>query len=181
MCPHPQVKHNLLTVLYRTAQYTDVISDLHREIELLKSKIEKQQKEKAKPSVLDVQGGAEPACGLLPATGPCHPPRGSVTLPGALSPSLGICHPPRGPVTLPGALSPSPEPCHPPRGPVTLPRALSPSPGLCHPPRGPVTFPRALSPFPGSCHLPRGSVVSVPVLCVHCSFWLGCCTGSGPL
>ncbi|XP_048207295.1 kinesin-like protein KIF19 [Perognathus longimembris pacificus] len=41
-----RVKRNLLNVSYRIAQYTDVISDLRREIEHLKSKIEKQDKEK---------------------------------------------------------------------------------------------------------------------------------------
>ena len=45
-CPHHQVKRNLLNVSYRIAQYTDVISDLRREIGHLKSKIEKQDKEK---------------------------------------------------------------------------------------------------------------------------------------
>nr|XP_025867190.1 kinesin-like protein KIF19 [Vulpes vulpes] len=41
-----RVKRNLLNVSYRIAQYTDVISDLRREIEHLKSKIEKQEGEK---------------------------------------------------------------------------------------------------------------------------------------
>ncbi|XP_004688116.1 PREDICTED: kinesin-like protein KIF19 [Condylura cristata] len=41
-----RVKRNLLSVSYHIAQYTDVISDLRREIEHLKSKIEKQEKEK---------------------------------------------------------------------------------------------------------------------------------------
>ncbi|XP_060223834.1 kinesin-like protein KIF19 [Meriones unguiculatus] len=50
-----RVKRNLLNVSYRIAQYTDVISDLRREIEHLKSKIEKQDKEKSGPSVLDIQ------------------------------------------------------------------------------------------------------------------------------
>ncbi|KAK7806513.1 hypothetical protein U0070_017505 [Myodes glareolus] len=51
-----RVKRNLLNVSYRIAQYTDVISDLRREIEHLKSKIEKQDKEKkSDPSVLDIQ------------------------------------------------------------------------------------------------------------------------------
>ncbi|XP_052023728.1 kinesin-like protein KIF19 [Apodemus sylvaticus] len=50
-----RVKRNLLNVSYRIAQYTDVISDLRREIEHLKSKIEKQDKKKSDPSVLDVQ------------------------------------------------------------------------------------------------------------------------------
>lgn len=56
-CPHHQVKRNLLNVSYRIAQYTDVISDLRREIGHLKSKIEKQDKEKkSDPGVLDIQG-----------------------------------------------------------------------------------------------------------------------------
>ncbi|XP_075813018.1 kinesin-like protein KIF19 [Microtus pennsylvanicus] len=51
-----RVKRNLLNVSYRIAQYTDVISDLRREIEHLKSKIEKQDKEKkSDPGVLDIQ------------------------------------------------------------------------------------------------------------------------------
>ena len=58
-CPRHQVKRNLLNVSYRIAQYTDVISDLRREIEHLKSKIEKQDKKKSDPSVLDVQGTAK--------------------------------------------------------------------------------------------------------------------------
>ncbi|XP_045669310.1 kinesin-like protein KIF19 [Ursus americanus] len=41
-----RVKRNLLNVSYRIAQYTDVISDLRREIERLKSKIETQEEEK---------------------------------------------------------------------------------------------------------------------------------------
>ncbi|XP_027947691.1 kinesin-like protein KIF19 [Eumetopias jubatus] len=41
-----RVKRNLLNVSYRIAQYTDVISDLRREIERLKSKIETQEMEK---------------------------------------------------------------------------------------------------------------------------------------
>lgn len=53
----------MLNVSYRIAQYTDVISDLRREIEHLKSKIEKQDKEKkSDPSVLDRQGSAEYSC-----------------------------------------------------------------------------------------------------------------------
>ncbi|XP_014439423.2 kinesin-like protein KIF19 [Tupaia chinensis] len=52
-----RVKRNLLNVSYRIAQYTDVISDLRREIEHLKSKIEKQEKEKkSEPGVRDAQG-----------------------------------------------------------------------------------------------------------------------------
>lgn len=62
-CPHHQVKRNLLNVSYRIAQYTDVISDLRREIEHLKSKIEKQDKEKkSDPGTLDIQGSAEYSC-----------------------------------------------------------------------------------------------------------------------
>nr|XP_055117548.1 kinesin-like protein KIF19 [Symphalangus syndactylus] len=41
-----RVKRNLLNVSYRIAQYTEVISDLRREIKHLKLKIEKQEKEK---------------------------------------------------------------------------------------------------------------------------------------
>ncbi|XP_071461857.1 kinesin-like protein KIF19 [Marmota flaviventris] len=51
-----RVKHNLLNVSYRIAQYTDVISDLRREIEHLKSKIEKQEKKKSESGIPDVQG-----------------------------------------------------------------------------------------------------------------------------
>ncbi|XP_047389907.1 kinesin-like protein KIF19 [Sciurus carolinensis] len=50
-----RVKRNLLNVSYRIAQYTDVISDLRREIEHLKSKIEKQEKKKSEPGIPDVQ------------------------------------------------------------------------------------------------------------------------------
>ncbi|XP_072453812.1 kinesin-like protein KIF19 isoform X2 [Notamacropus eugenii] len=51
-----RVKRNLLNVSYHIAQYTDVISDLRREIEHLKSKIEKQEKEKKNGSdIKDVQ------------------------------------------------------------------------------------------------------------------------------
>ncbi|XP_021109856.1 kinesin-like protein KIF19 [Heterocephalus glaber] len=49
-----RVKRNLLNVSYRIAQYTDIISDLRREIEHLKSKIEKQEK-KSEPDIPDVQ------------------------------------------------------------------------------------------------------------------------------
>ncbi|XP_054401602.1 kinesin-like protein KIF19 [Pongo abelii] len=45
------VKRNLLNVSYRISQYTEVISDLRREIEHLKSKIEKQEKEKKIPKL----------------------------------------------------------------------------------------------------------------------------------
>ncbi|XP_069341779.1 kinesin-like protein KIF19 [Eulemur rufifrons] len=52
-----RVKRNLLNVSYRIAQYTDVISRLRREIEHLKSKLEKQEKEKKSgPSVQDTPG-----------------------------------------------------------------------------------------------------------------------------
>uniref|UniRef100_H0VX61 Kinesin-like protein n=1 Tax=Cavia porcellus TaxID=10141 RepID=H0VX61_CAVPO len=54
-----RVKRNLLNVSYRIAQYTDVISDLRREIEHLKSKIEKQEKNKSEPGIPDVQGRVE--------------------------------------------------------------------------------------------------------------------------
>ncbi|XP_056662466.1 kinesin-like protein KIF19 isoform X2 [Monodelphis domestica] len=51
-----RVKRNLLNVSYHIAQYTDIISDLRREIEHLKSKIEKQEKEKKNgPDIRDVQ------------------------------------------------------------------------------------------------------------------------------
>ncbi|XP_047695136.1 kinesin-like protein KIF19 [Prionailurus viverrinus] len=52
-----RVKRNLLNVSYHIAQYTDVISNLRREIEHLKSKIEKQEEEKrGEPGVQDAQG-----------------------------------------------------------------------------------------------------------------------------
>ncbi|XP_073742445.1 kinesin-like protein KIF19 [Callorhinus ursinus] len=55
-----RVKRNLLNVSYRIAQYTDVISDLRREIERLKSKIETQEMEKRRePGVRDARGRAE--------------------------------------------------------------------------------------------------------------------------
>ncbi|XP_035578130.1 kinesin-like protein KIF19 [Zalophus californianus] len=51
-----RVKRNLLNVSYRIAQYTDVISDLRREIERLKSKIETQEMEKTRePGVRDAR------------------------------------------------------------------------------------------------------------------------------
>ncbi|XP_036597403.1 kinesin-like protein KIF19 [Trichosurus vulpecula] len=51
-----RVKRNLLNVSYHIAQYTDVISDLRREIEHLKSKTETQEKEKKNgPDTRDVQ------------------------------------------------------------------------------------------------------------------------------
>ncbi|KAI5935818.1 kinesin-like protein KIF19 isoform X1 [Manis javanica] len=45
-----RVKRNLLNVSFRIAQYADVISDLRRQIEHLKSKIEKQEEEKKSES-----------------------------------------------------------------------------------------------------------------------------------
>ncbi|KAM6155814.1 kinesin-like protein KIF19 [Rhynchocyon petersi] len=51
-----RVKRNLLSVSYHIAQYTDVISHLRGEIEHLKSKIEKQEKEKRRePDTRDTQ------------------------------------------------------------------------------------------------------------------------------
>ncbi|KAM6156428.1 kinesin-like protein KIF19 [Erethizon dorsatum] len=50
-----RVKRNLLNVSYHIAQYTDVISDLRRKIEHLKSKIEKQEKNKSELGIPDVQ------------------------------------------------------------------------------------------------------------------------------
>ncbi|KAJ6655924.1 hypothetical protein lerEdw1_004509 [Lerista edwardsae] len=52
-----KVKRNLLNVSYHIAQYTSIISDLRREIERLKAKIENQEKERRGTS--DVQGRAE--------------------------------------------------------------------------------------------------------------------------
>ncbi|XP_077614975.1 kinesin-like protein KIF19 [Crocuta crocuta] len=49
-----RVKRNLLNLSYRITQYADVISTLRREIERLKSKIEKQEK-RGDPSVQDTQ------------------------------------------------------------------------------------------------------------------------------
>ncbi|XP_012494364.1 PREDICTED: kinesin-like protein KIF19 [Propithecus coquereli] len=55
-----RVKRNLLNVSYRIAQYTDVISHLRKEIEHLKSKLEKQEKEKkSNPSIQDTQDRGE--------------------------------------------------------------------------------------------------------------------------
>ncbi|VTJ60175.1 Hypothetical predicted protein [Marmota monax] len=62
-----KVKRNLLNVSYRIAQYTDVISDLRREIEHLKSKIEKQEKKKSESGIPDVQGSM--SVGLVPPAG----------------------------------------------------------------------------------------------------------------
>ncbi|XP_058426523.1 kinesin-like protein KIF19 [Diceros bicornis minor] len=51
-----RVKRNLLDVSYRIAQYTDVISNLRREIGRLKAKLERQEKEKRSgPAVREVQ------------------------------------------------------------------------------------------------------------------------------
>uniref|UniRef100_A0A8C3I6R3 Kinesin-like protein n=1 Tax=Chrysemys picta bellii TaxID=8478 RepID=A0A8C3I6R3_CHRPI len=52
-----RVKRNLLNVSYHIAQYTSIISDLRREIEGLKAKIENQEKEKSaiRSDVRDVQ------------------------------------------------------------------------------------------------------------------------------
>ncbi|XP_006889798.1 PREDICTED: kinesin-like protein KIF19-like [Elephantulus edwardii] len=51
-----RVKRNLLSVSYHIAQYTDVISHLRGEIEHLKSKIERQEKEKRnEPDARDAQ------------------------------------------------------------------------------------------------------------------------------
>ncbi|XP_066496966.1 kinesin-like protein KIF19, partial [Tiliqua scincoides] len=56
-----RVKRNLLNVSYHIAQYTSIISDLRREIERLKAKIENQEKEKRllSPGTGEVQGRAE--------------------------------------------------------------------------------------------------------------------------
>ncbi|XP_072798135.1 kinesin-like protein KIF19 [Vicugna pacos] len=49
-----RVKRNLLKVSYHIAQYTDVISDLRREIERLQCKVEKQEEqEQSEPGVQD--------------------------------------------------------------------------------------------------------------------------------
>lgn len=59
--PSPnQVKRNLLNASSRIAQYTDVISDLRREIERLKSKTETPEEERrGDPGTRDAQGRAE--------------------------------------------------------------------------------------------------------------------------
>ncbi|XP_053132475.1 kinesin-like protein KIF19 [Hemicordylus capensis] len=56
-----RVKRNLLNVSYHIAQYTSIISDLRREIECLKAKIENQEKEKEclSSGAKDIQGRAE--------------------------------------------------------------------------------------------------------------------------
>ncbi|XP_060030098.1 kinesin-like protein KIF19 [Erinaceus europaeus] len=53
-----RVKRNLLSVSYHIAQYTDVISQLRREIEHLKAKIDKQEKERAPPGAPEPQAPA---------------------------------------------------------------------------------------------------------------------------
>nr|XP_058148454.1 kinesin-like protein KIF19 [Dasypus novemcinctus] len=64
-----RVKRNLLNASYHIAQYTDVISDLRREIERLKSKLEKQEAEKpSEADGRDARGSASPGA----ATSPCH-------------------------------------------------------------------------------------------------------------
>ncbi|XP_019492965.1 PREDICTED: kinesin-like protein KIF19 [Hipposideros armiger] len=51
-----RVKRNLLTVSYHITQYTDVISGLRREIERLKSKLERREQQKeSEPGVRDTQ------------------------------------------------------------------------------------------------------------------------------
>lgn len=59
-----QVKRNLLNVSYHIAQYTSIISDLRREIERLKAKIENQEKEKSMVSsdIGDAQGRSRNRC-----------------------------------------------------------------------------------------------------------------------
>ncbi|XP_004394262.1 PREDICTED: kinesin-like protein KIF19 [Odobenus rosmarus divergens] len=60
-----RVKRNLLNVSYRIAQYMDVISDLRREIERLKSKIETQETEKRRePGVRDARVMTPPHDGV---------------------------------------------------------------------------------------------------------------------
>ncbi|XP_070088670.1 kinesin-like protein KIF19 [Equus caballus] len=69
-----RVKRNLLNVSLRIAQYTDVISDLRREIERLKSKLETRETDKrSDPGGRDAQGRAEhgPAASVG-FTIPCH-------------------------------------------------------------------------------------------------------------
>nr|XP_034987485.1 kinesin-like protein KIF19 [Zootoca vivipara] len=55
-----RVKRNLLNVSYHIAQYTSIISDLRRQIECLKAKLENQEREKCllSPAVKDVQAEA---------------------------------------------------------------------------------------------------------------------------
>lgn len=77
LTPAPQVKRNLLNVSLRIAQYTDVISDLRREIERLKSKLETRETDKrSDPGGPDAQGRAE------------HGPAASV---GCANPSPALC------------------------------------------------------------------------------------------
>ncbi|KAL0608188.1 hypothetical protein AAY473_024793 [Plecturocebus cupreus] len=59
------VKRNLLNVSYRIAQYMEVISDLRREIEHLKSKIKKQEKEKKSEAGIQ-EARARQSLALLP-------------------------------------------------------------------------------------------------------------------
>nr|XP_031289190.1 kinesin-like protein KIF19 [Camelus dromedarius] len=55
-----RVKRNLLKVSYHITQYTDVISDLRREIERLQCKVEKQEAQgRSEPGVQDAPGTAE--------------------------------------------------------------------------------------------------------------------------
>ncbi|XP_074866733.1 kinesin-like protein KIF19 isoform X2 [Carettochelys insculpta] len=56
-----RVKRNLLNVSYHIAQYTSIISDLRREIEGLKAKIENQEKEKHATG-LDIRDVQEEEC-----------------------------------------------------------------------------------------------------------------------
>nr|XP_028562583.1 kinesin-like protein KIF19 [Podarcis muralis] len=58
-----RVKRNLLNVSYHIAQYTSIISDLRRQIECLKAKLENQEREKRllSPGVKDVQGRGDGA------------------------------------------------------------------------------------------------------------------------
>ena len=78
-----QVKRNLLSVSYHIAQYTDVISDLRRQIQRLKAKVERQERERrGEPGGRDAQGRAstpappawgcpEPTASACLARGPC--------------------------------------------------------------------------------------------------------------
>ena len=52
-----QVKRNLLSVSYHITQYTDVISDLRGQIQCLKAKVERQERERrGEPGGRDAQG-----------------------------------------------------------------------------------------------------------------------------
>nr|XP_042096076.1 kinesin-like protein KIF19 [Ovis aries] len=54
-----RVKRNLLSVSYHIAQYTDVISDLRGQIQCLKAKVERQERERrGEPGGRDAQGRA---------------------------------------------------------------------------------------------------------------------------